>query len=137
MVSSVYESLLDKHSATHARDVCLLPNYFYEALEFNISIAGDYTFWSHSDVNTYGYLYRDDFNPFQPLVNRLSEDDDRCGNGQFQINRRLFPNTTYILVVTTYGVNATGAFSVISAGPTTVRFVRLGQSKHIDNGTRS
>jgi hypothetical protein len=137
MVSSVYESLLDKHSATYARDVCLLPNYFYEALAFNVSIAGEYSFWSDSDINTYGYLYRNDFNPFQPTRYLLSVNNGKCHKKQFHIARHLYPNTRYILVVTSAGVNATGGFSIISAGPTAVRFVRLGQSNHFDKCTGS
>jgi hypothetical protein len=137
MVSCMYESLLDKHSATYARDVCLLPNYFYEALAFNVSIAGEYSFWSDSDINTYGYLYRNDFNPFQPTRYLLSSDDDLCDNKQFRIVYRLLPNTTFILVVTSAAMNTTGRFSIISAGPTAVRFVRHGQCNHVDKGTGS
>jgi hypothetical protein len=127
MVSSMYQSLLDERSQTYAREVCRLPNYFYEALAFNVSIAGEYSFWSYSDVNTYGYLYRDDFNPFQPLVNRLAEDDDSCNNKHFRITHRLLSNTKYILAVTTHGVNVTGTFSVMSAGPAAIQFVRSGE----------
>jgi hypothetical protein len=135
MVSSVYESLLSKHSAIYAREVSLLPNYFYEALAFNVSITGNYTFWSNSEINTYGYLYCDDFNPFQPLVNRLTEDDSRCGKGQFHIAHHLLRNMKYVLVVTTHGVNAAGRFWIISAGPTTVRIVRHGHCNHIHKDT--
>jgi hypothetical protein len=39
MVSSVYESLLNKHSAIYARDRCLVSNYVYEAPVFYVSIA--------------------------------------------------------------------------------------------------
>jgi hypothetical protein len=137
MLYPTYSSALDTRSAIYAREVCLLSTYLYEALLFNVSMTGDYTFWSHSDINTYGYLYRDDFNPFQPVMNRLAADDDRCHNKQFSIVHRLLPNTRYILVVTSAGVNATGRFSVMSAGPTAVRFIRLGQSNHADKDTRS
>jgi hypothetical protein len=119
-----YSSVLDNRSAIYAREVCLLPNYFYEALVFNVSIAGDYTFWSHSDINTYGYLYHDVFNPLQPATNRIISDDAGCNNKQFHFTRRLHPNTTYILVVTTYRANAIGRFSIISGGPTAIQFFR-------------
>jgi hypothetical protein len=127
MVSSVYESLLDKRSQTYAREVCLLPNYFYEALAFNVSIAGDYTFWSHSYMNTYGYLYRDDFNPRRPTMNRLSGDDDGCGNQQFHITHRLLPSMKYVLVVTTQLASDTGKFSVIEMGPAPIQFTPLSE----------
>jgi hypothetical protein len=130
MVSSVYESLLDKHSVTYARDVCLLPNYFYEALAFNVSIAGEYSFWSHSDIDTYGYLYRADFNPLQPAVDQISRNDDSCVNRQFLIAHHLLPNTTYILVVTTSYAGEASGFSIISRGSTSVQFVCLGRREH-------
>jgi hypothetical protein len=122
-----YSSALDYCSATYAREVCLLPHYYYEALAFKVSITGDYNLWSYSDMNTYGYLYVDGFNPFQPTTNRLSSNDNWCDNGQFHIAHRLAPNTTYILVITTSDVNATGTFSVMSAGPALIQIVRLGQ----------
>jgi hypothetical protein len=124
VLHSTYSSALDYRSAIYTRGVCLLPNYFYEALAFNVSIAGNHSFWSHSDIDTVGYLYQDDFNPFQPQVNRLSSDDDSCGNSQFLIAHHLLPNTIYILVVPTHGVNAIGRFSVMSAGSATIQFFR-------------
>jgi hypothetical protein len=127
MVYPIYSSVLDKRSAIYAREVYLSPNYFYEALAFNVSIAGEYSFWSHSDINTYGSLYVGIFNPFQPVVNRLSEDDDNCLSKQFHFAHHLSPNTRYILVVTSAGVNATGSFSIISAGPAAIQFVRSGE----------
>jgi hypothetical protein len=122
-----YSSTLDNHSATFAREECRLPEYFYEALAFNVSVAGDYSFWSHSDFDTYGYLYRDDFNRFETAMNRLSSDDDNCEYQQFNTVHRLLPNITYILVVTTSQVGETGKFSVISSGPASMQFSRVGK----------
>jgi hypothetical protein len=136
MVYPIYSSVLDKRSAIYAREVCLSPNYFYEVLAFNVSIAGEYSFWSDSDINTYGSLYVGIFNPFQPVVNRLQEDDDDCFSKQFHFAHRLSLNTEYFLVVTTSNEVETGRFSIISAGPTAVRFVRQGQCNHIHEHTR-
>jgi hypothetical protein len=122
-----YSSALDFRSAIYAREVCLLPNYFYEALAFKVSIAGDYNLWSYSDMNTYGYLYRDDFNPRRPIMNRLSSDDDSCGSEQFHIAHRLLPNIRYVLVVTTRLSSDTGKFSVIDIGPGPIQFTPLGE----------
>jgi hypothetical protein len=121
-----YSSTLDNHSATFAREECRLPEYFYEALAFNVSVAGDYSFWSHSDFDTYGYLYRDDFNPSGPLDKLLAHDYSRCGDGWFYIHRSLMPNVRYILVVTTIDGGKTGKFSVISSGSTMIQFAPLG-----------
>jgi hypothetical protein len=119
----IYSSTFDKHSAIYTPEVCLSPNYFYEALAFNVSIAGMYSFWSHSGMKTYGYLYHDVFNPFQPTMNRFSSNDYSCGNGRFHTTHRLLPKKTYILVVTTRWVGESGRFSVISYGPTSIQVV--------------
>jgi hypothetical protein len=123
----IYSYTLDYRSAVYAREVCELLNYPYAALPFNASIARNYTFWSHSDMNTYGSLYRDDFNPFQPSTNQISRSYYGCGNSQFRISGGLLSNTKYIVVVSTSDVNATGTWSVISEGPTSIQFVRLGK----------
>jgi hypothetical protein len=125
MVSSVYESLLGKRSGTYARERCLSSNYFYEALVFNVSIAGNYSFWIHSDFNTYGYLYHDVFDAFQPTVNQLSRNDYDCSYWQPHVDHHLLSNTKYILVVTTHWVGVTGSFSVTYDGPTSIQLVRL------------
>jgi hypothetical protein len=125
--SVYYESTLDNRSATFAREDCLLSNYFYKALSFNVSIAGDYTFWSHSYMNTYDYLHRDDFNPHWPTMNRLSVDDDGCGSQQFHIAHRLLLDMKYVLVVTTRLSSDTGKFSVIEMGPAPIQFTPLGE----------
>jgi hypothetical protein len=122
-----YSSTLDNRSATYASDVCRLPNKFYEALSFNVSIAGNYTFWSHSDIDTNDNFYRDDFNPFQSAKNQLNVITYRCHNREFYIVYHLYPNTKYILVVSTSRVNTTGSFSVISHGPTSIQLVRVGK----------
>jgi hypothetical protein len=125
LLCTTYSSTLDNHSAIYARELCPSSNYFYEALAFNVSIAGNYSFWSHSEIDTHGYLYRDIFNPFQPAVYRISSNDDSCKNGQFLIVDRLLTNTRYILVVTTQWIDVTGRFSVIYDGPTSIQLVRL------------
>jgi hypothetical protein len=130
-----YSSVLDNRSAIYAREVCLLPNYFYEALVFNVSIAGEYSFWSHSDINTYGYLYGDDFNPFQPVVNRLAASNDVCGWIRFRTAHPLMPDKTYILVLTTQLAAVSGRFSVISYGPTRIQLVR--RSKSVYSGIQN
>jgi hypothetical protein len=125
-----YSSALDSRSAIYAREVCRPSNYYYEALAFNISVAGDYTFWSHSDMSAHGVLYHDDFNPFQPVTNRISSGDDTCGPWILRITHHLLLNTTYVFFFSTRSVGVTGRFSVVSAGPTGIRFAPLGKCEH-------
>jgi hypothetical protein len=129
-VSLIYESTLDGHSAIFARQVCLVSDYFYEPLEFTVSIAGNYSFWSHSTIDTFGHLYHDDFNLFQSAMNQLSSNDDSCGNGQFQIFDSLLPNKKHVLVITSFGVSKTSDFSLISAGSMSIQFIRLSKCAH-------
>ena len=71
-------------------------------------------------MDTYGYLYKDNFDPNNPYINQLLYSDSGCSNSQFRLTADLQSNTTYILVVTTYYPNVTGLFSVISSGPKNV-----------------
>jgi hypothetical protein len=121
-----YSSAFDNHSAIYAREVCLSPNYFYEALEFNVSIAGNYSFWGHSGIETYGYLYRDDFNPSSSLDNLVADGLNSYDYEWFYLYHPLMPNITYILVVTSIKGGKTGNFSVVSSGPAIMQFAALG-----------
>ena len=79
-------------------------------------------------MDTYGYLYRESFNPLDPSCNMIPNDGDGCGQGQFWLSRFLFANTTYILVVSTSISAAKGTkFSIAAAGGATVSFTRLGE----------
>ena len=83
-----------------------------------VSNIGTYTFTSRSPVNTYGYIYKDKFNPDDLTVNLISQDDDSDGKEQFKITAFLQPEQRYILVATTNRPEVTGEFSIISSGPT-------------------
>lgn len=61
-------------------------------------------------------MYVDSFLPASPQVNLRAFDDDSGGNSQFQLTVGMQPNTTYVLVVTAFYANVTGAFDVIASG---------------------
>jgi hypothetical protein len=86
----------------------------------NVNESDYYTFFSKSDMDTYGYLYKDNFNPNIPYINVLAQNDGDCDNDQFMFTVALESNITYILVVTTYYSDITGAFSVVASGPKNV-----------------
>lgn len=73
-------------------------------------------------MDTYGYIYKNSFNPTNSLVNLLAEDDQSYHNDQFKLVTPLQINTTYILVVTTYSPKVIGMFSVLVIGPNKVMF---------------
>lgn len=128
MVPPAYSSELMKNSQTYSRN-CRISNYYYETVEINVVTAGVYSLLSSSDIDTYGYIYKDDFNPFKPVTNIIAEDDDSCVNyaEQFQLNVNLLANTKYILIVTTSYPNVTGKFSIFVTGPGKLSLNRTGE----------
>ncbi|CAF4055885.1 unnamed protein product, partial [Rotaria sordida] len=65
-------------------------------------MAGSYNFQSQSGFDTYGSMYVTNFDPFNPLSNLLAYNDDDGPNEQFSLTVTLQPESSYILVVTTY-----------------------------------
>ena len=84
-----------------------------------MNTSGYYIFSSESNLNTYGYLYEHQFNPYDSIDTSLARNDDSCGDKQFEIIAYLKFNITYILVVTkSYAsANVQGPFSVFVEGP--------------------
>ncbi|CAF1031449.1 unnamed protein product, partial [Adineta steineri] len=115
-VQATYPSSFTVDSSLYYRD-CNMPKCYYEALQINVFETGIYVLWSESNVNTYGYIYQHDFNPFEPLKNLLAEHDGKCNNGQFKLIIDLQVNAKYVLVVTTHRPMTTGNFSVFISGP--------------------
>jgi hypothetical protein len=116
---SIYSSALTSNSQTYFR-LCGIPNYYYEAIQVTVKETGNYTFMSNSTMDTYGYIYTNNFDPFNQKENLLSRDDESGCNGQFKIVARLQVKTTYVLVVTTYHPSVTGTFSVFVSNPNNV-----------------
>ena len=126
-VQSTYASTLTTESAIYSRSDCLSVNYFYEAIEISTVTGAYYAFWSNSTLDMYGYIYKNTFNPLNPSMNLLSEDDSTCSNMQFGLTVQLQANTTYVLIATTYRPTNTGNFSIIISGPTKVTLKRRGK----------
>ena len=102
VVQSTYLSELTNNTSEYIRDSCETGNSNYEALQINVSASGLYRLLSKSLMDTYGYLYRDKFDPFEPSRNQIASNDDGCDKGQVRLQHFLHQNITYILVVTTY-----------------------------------
>jgi hypothetical protein len=119
VIRLIYSSELTTDSPTYYRD-CQTPNYHYESIQVNVAITGLYSIWSRSTVDTYGYIYKDNFDSLKPVENLLSQHSGICNVGQFKLIIDLQADTTYILVVTTYRPNMTGNFSIFVSGPDNV-----------------
>jgi hypothetical protein len=119
-IQFVYSSKLTDDSPTYYRDF-EIPNCYYETLELNVATNGVYVLWSESSIsNTYGYIYKNDFNSLKPFENLLVKHDGYCNDGQFKLIIDLEISTRYVLVVTTHRPNTFGNFSIFISGPNNV-----------------
>ncbi|CAF4123497.1 unnamed protein product, partial [Adineta steineri] len=116
---TVYTSELTTNSSTYLR-LCSSSSSYYEAIQVNVRRSGLYTFFSKSNMFTYGYIYEDDFNLYNPFENQLVFSDGKCNPRQFGFTIDLDTSITYILVVTTSYPNITGAFLIFASGPSNV-----------------
>ncbi|CAF1416032.1 unnamed protein product [Adineta steineri] len=114
-----YSSKLTDDSPTYYRD-CQVPQCHYETLQIHVNITGLYVFWSENNINAYGYIYENDFNPLKPSENLLLSHDGECNDGQFKLIIDLKTNIRYILVVTTHDPKTIGNFSVFISGPNNI-----------------
>jgi hypothetical protein len=126
----MYSSALTTNSQKYGRTGCKLSDYYYETIQVNVVTTDWYSLSSNSSLDTYGCLYEDHFNPFNPLENLISLNDQSCGNNQFKLVAYLQSNTTYVLVVTTFLTNKTGQFSIFASGPNKVTLSHI--SEYLD-----
>jgi hypothetical protein len=127
ILQSMYGSELTTNSSAYSR-TSGASKYYYETIQVKVVEAGWYVLTSASIVNTYGYIYKSNFNPFNPFENLLFQDDDKsCEPHQFQLITHLQPSVTYVLVVTTFSPQVTGDFSIRVFGPNNVRLNRIGE----------
>ena len=139
-MSSSYSSKLTGNSQRYDRSGGgVWPFYYFEAIEVNVSIPGNFAFTSNSSIDTYGYFYNGTFDPYYPLSNLLQSNDDDAGNLQFRINIYLANTGSYVLVFTTFLTNEQGAFSIFVSGADSVIFTKLDiiVNSTTDNSTRN
>ncbi len=125
---NVYFSSLSTSNQIYSRD-CDKQNLYYESIQVKVITSGYYSFRSYSTIDTNEFIYKNTFNPLNPLENLLDAEDDSCSDLQFRLNIRLSDDMTYVLVMTTYQLKETGAFSITVQGPNKVILERL--SKYI------
>jgi hypothetical protein len=92
-----------------------------------VNTTGYYSFLSYSTIDAYGFIYKNTFNPLNPLENLLDKDDDSGSDLQFRLYIRLSGGMTYVLVMTTYQLKETGALSFSVQGPKKVILNRLSE----------
>jgi hypothetical protein len=110
--------------------ICEIPKCYYETLQMNVVKSGSYVLWSESNINTYGYIYKNNFDPLKPSENLLLEHNGTCNQEQFKLMIDLENGTQYVLVVTTYRPYTIGSFSVLISGPGNVSLNRFSKYLH-------
>ena len=82
-------------------------------------------------IPTYGYMYQQHFNPYSYSERLITYSSLGCPSNQFKMTTELQSGVTYILIVTTFGSNIRGNFSVIAFGPNNVTFKQISKSHTI------
>ena len=96
-----------------------------QVLRVTARVSGTYTFVSDSSIDTYGYFFNHSVDPSDPSLNRVASVDNSGGNGQFLLRVNLTSGSSYVLIVTTFGGNITGSFSIRASGPSSVSLTAL------------
>ncbi|CAF3759357.1 unnamed protein product, partial [Rotaria sordida] len=133
--NAAYSSVLTTNSRRFSRAGEENSNYYYEVFQVTVPTSGYYRFRSNSIVDTYCYLYTNNFIPSSPTLNLLAQDDDTGGSLQFQFTLYLQSTVVYMFVVTTYSQNITGPYTVIASGLTRVNFVPITNTSILSSTT--
>jgi hypothetical protein len=121
-----YFSSLSTNNQIYSRD-CDKQNLYYESIQVKVIASGYYSFCSYSAIDANGFIYKSTFNPLNPSENLLDAEDDSDSHLQFRLNIYLSSGMTYVLVLTTYQLKETGAFSISVQGPNQVIFNNLSE----------
>ena len=118
MEEPMYSSSLTTNSQFYSRDCH--GTFYYQAVEIYVVEGGNYTLYSESSFDPFGYIYEDKFIPYNPSINRVTRVLTRWGCTKFKLFAYLQTKRTYILVVTTFHPNEVGPFSIVATGPNNV-----------------
>jgi len=129
-VESIYSSELNNKSPKQGHENCRQLQYYYEAIKIKVNTSDYYILSCISTLDTFGYLYKYPFDPYNSVNKPLIKNDDYLYEDEnFVINFYLHFNITYVLMVTTSyesQINLQGPFSVIVKGPDKVDMKQIG-----------
>jgi hypothetical protein len=100
--------------------------WYYDVYQFTVSASGSYTFnAAGSNGDTYAYINGGSFDPANPCVGLLAQNDDTAGGADPLITINLTAGTTYYYIFTTWSPfdGATGAYNVAITGPGVVQTI--------------
>jgi len=89
----------NQNSQLYSPENCRHPRYQYKSVQINIIKSGNYTLSSVYPRETWGFLYRQHFNPNNPSQRLYSSNRGGCPFNQFKIVVYLQSNLTYILTI--------------------------------------
>lgn len=93
-------------------------DYPYDVLAFTVTVSGSYSLLlESSDFDTFLGLYSGNFDPSAPLVNALIYNDDGGAGTNSLINYSLNTGTSYFAVVTGFGTDDFGPYTLTIRGP--------------------
>ncbi|CAF0900088.1 unnamed protein product [Adineta steineri] len=115
VVQNIYSSSLTNRNQIYHRD-CQKEIFYYESIQVKVIESGYYSFRGSGGIDPYGFIYKNKFNPLDPLENLLDRDYARDSDIQFKLDIYLDVDMIYILVVTTYDSKDTGEFSIVALG---------------------
>ncbi|CAF3832453.1 unnamed protein product [Adineta steineri] len=121
---NIYSSSLTNNNQIYYRD-CNKQNFYYESIQVKVTESGHYTFRGSGDIDPYGSIYKNKFNPLDPSENLLDKHYDGGSVIQFKLDINLDVDMIYVLVVTTYESKETGKFSIHIFGKNKVILERL------------
>jgi hypothetical protein len=98
-------------------------NKYYQAIEILVNTSGYYDIRSLSNMNTYGCLYRGNYNP-SDISNQITCNDDYV-HDQFGFSSYLEAGVSYTLLFTTLYSGVTGPYSVVAYGPDKMKFTPI------------
>lgn len=90
-----------------------------------------YVFRRDSGINVLGYLYENNFNPFDPWINLMKYLDFDTESESSSLFIYLQTGTTYYLVVTTSQQNITGDFYIRATGHEILQFISIASKNSI------
>lgn len=116
-------SSLTSRSSRFSRCDLYYGNFYYRLFNISVPSLGLYTIKTVGLMDTFGCLYRNQFDPTNSRDNLFSFDDQSGGNNQFAIITVLHPNTIYYLASSTNREDSVGSFKVTASGPAKMTIV--------------
>lgn len=120
-MKSIFTSVLTKYSPTYLEN-CKGPLYYYQIIEIHAYEDGSYNFYINSTENIYAKLYQNHFDRLIPNTNLLLRHYGGCIDGRIKFTVNLRTDETYDLVIATLSPKSTSSYSMISTGPSYIRF---------------